>query len=449
MYKAIIMFLHKRINSFSPAELLIYSFMTLIIIGTVLLYLPFSQKLEIPLIDCLFTATSATCVTGLTTIDMSESFTLIGEIVILSLIQLGGIGVMTFAALSFKILGAHLPMRSQMALENSIFQRNAATDFRKMFNKIVILVLSIETVGALVLFYELINNYSFKYSLWTSIFHSISAFCNAGFSRNSDSLENTSLVTQSVIMILIIAGGLGHIVLVEIANFLKHCIQRKRKSSPKWFSFHVRIVLWTTFILIISGTTSIYFLGLNGKEILFTDALFQSITARTAGFYTVEQNLLTIPAALIMIVLMFIGGSPGSCAGGIKTTTVAIWFAHIRATIRNKTKADLLNMAIPAAITAKARQLVGLSMVWCVFGVIFLSISEDEVDLLKLIYEQVSAFGTVGLSMDFTPNLTEAGKIWITMTMFVGRLGPLTIALMAATTIKSNISHPEGRIMVG
>ncbi len=425
---------------------LVGTFAVMIVLGTILLWLPFMQEKPVGFIDCFFISTSAACVTGLVTVDTASSFTFWGELVIMLLIQFGGLGIMTFAAISFKLLGARLSLRNQAALEDTLFQRNAALEFTRTFNYIFIIVFTVELTGAVVLFLENIRHMPVLEAAWSGIFHSVSAFCNAGFSLWSDSLTSQSRIFQIMVMLLIIIGGLGNVVLVELARVGRDIVYRRPKKSFHLFSFHTRTVLLVSCGLIIFGTVVIYFF--DPTDSVF-DCLFQSVTARTAGFNTFSQSTLSTPAVIIMLFLMFVGGSPGSCAGGIKTTSLAIWLAHIKSDLLHRNQATILERSVPQEIVVRARQLINLALIWNTVGIFILTITEITAPLRSVIFEQISAFGTVGLSMDLTPLLTDPGKLWIIATMFIGRLGPLTIALAVDFRNNSTISHPEGRIMIG
>lgn len=446
MIKTITASWSKWVRTTTPSVVLIYTFIVMIILGAILLRLPAMQSKPVGILDCLFISTSAACVTGLSTIDMPAYFNTGGQFVILILIQLGGLGVMTFASISFKLLGARLSLRNQAALEDSLFQRDAALEFKRTFKYIFIIVFIFELCGALLLGFDCLQSMPLHKALWFGVFHSVSAFCNAGFSLWSESLSGQGYFFNTVIMILIILGGLGHVVLVELARLFKSIIMRRKIDDINIFSYHTRIVLITSMLLLIFGAVVIYFFD---PYLGWYDSLFQSVTARTAGFNTVAQSSLMLPAFIVMLFLMFVGGSPGSCAGGIKTTSLAIWCAHVKANLLGKNQATLLDRGIPFEITSKARQLVNLAIIWNSFGFFILAVSEQTATVKEILYEQVSAFGTVGLSLGLTGELSDLGKFWIIATMFLGRIGPLTIALSVKTSSMSSISHPEGRIMIG
>lgn len=440
------------INNTAPPVLLIYAFTALIMAGTLLLCLPpfHAPGRTVSVLDCFFTITSAACVTGLVTVSVSDNFNFWGQLLIMLVFQLGGLGVMTFAAISFKLLGSRLSLRGQAALEDSLYQRDAAMEFNRTFHYIFYIVFVIELSGAILLTLLLARQMPLPQAVWSGIFHSASAFCNAGFSLWNESLAGQDGYVLATIMLLILFGGLGHIVLIELARLAKRTLLFQRRSEGLHvFSYHTRVVLIITISLLIGGAIVLYTLGSGGGDGRWQTSLFQSVTARTAGFSTIPQTLLSMPALILMLFLMFIGGAPGSCAGGIKVTSLGIWLANLRGAVFLKRESTLLGRNIPQEIQIKVRRLLNLAIFWNATGILILSICQPEADFLRIVFEQISAFATVGLSMDFTPALTSAGKIWIILTMFLGRLGPLTIALSVVGARTSGISHPEGRIMIG
>ncbi len=426
-----------------------------IILGAFLLYLPWAHHGKVGFLDALFTSTSAVCVTGLAVVDTGTEYTLFGQIIIVFLIQTGGLGIMTFAGLTFQILGRRMSLQSQAVLQDTFFQRDVAADFQHTFKTILLLTLLIETMGALLLFLFLLPNMDAGRALFSAIFHSISAFCNAGFSIRSENLMGLSgnpgiLI---IIMMLIVLGGLGYTVLNEVWTAVRG--RRSGLVKPRRFSMHARLVLWISSLLIFGGTLGILVFGLTPDEARWDDkvihAMFQSVTARTAGFNSVDIGKLPQASLFVLILLMFIGGSPASSAGGVKTTTMAIWSARLKAALRGERDVHLLDRRIPWEQVGKADLLMGLAIFWNMAGVLFLLTTEARLPEgpLGLVFEQISAFGTVGLSTGLTPNLSAAGKLWIIATMFVGRLGPLTIAMWAVPTQRTHVRYPKGAVMIG
>jgi len=476
----------------TPQGLLILSFAGLILLGSVLLSLPIAHASgAVGYVDALFTATSAVCVTGLIVVDTATDYTLFGQIVILVLIQAGGLGVMTFAALVFRLMGRRLSLSSRAALHDAFFQEDRAGEFRRLFARILRITLLIETAGALALFLALVRRTSAGDAAYSAVFHSISAFCNAGFSIYTDNLYELreSVVIVSAVMVLIILGGLGHTVLQELSSRLGAWTKRggprrgsvarsvdlggrtpdggtaadppapgdSRRLRP--LSLHTQVVLRATLVLIVGGTILLFLFGMTGEQTSWSSrlwtALFQSVTARTAGFNTVSIGMLPYASLLLLCILMFIGGSPGSCAGGLKTTTAAIWVARLRARLAGDDEPRLLGRRVPNEVLRRTTILVALAVIWNTVGVLLLLATElgttgpFAFGLQDVLFEQLSAFGTVGLSTGLTPVLSTAGRVWIIATMFVGRLGPLTLATWMVSRDTIRVRYPEGKVMIG
>lgn len=429
----------------------------MIFIGALLLCLPWSQHGRVGFLDALFTATSAVCVTGLTVVDTGTEFTFFGQVVILVLIQTGGIGIMSFAGLAFQLLGRRMSLQSQAVLQDTFFQRDVAEEFHRTFKVILILTFGIEATGALLIWMFLLPRTDVGPALFSAVFHSVSAFCNAGFSIYTDNLIGLrdSPGILIVIMLLIVSGGLGYTVLNELRTLGRGPSGESRVRKPHVFSMHCRLVLWVTSFLLVGGAVGIFIFGLTPGEVTWGDkilnAAFQSVTARTAGFNSVDIGKMAETSLFILIVLMFIGGSPGSCAGGIKTTTAAIWGARIRVALRGERELHLLGRRVPWEQVGRADLVVALAICWNLAGIMLLLTTEAKLpeSHLGLVFEQISAFGTVGLSTGLTPNLSPVGKLWIIATMFVGRLGPLTIAMWMVPTHKAHVRHPKGKVMIG
>ena len=445
----------------SPEFLLVAGFAGIIFMGALLLWSPLAHPAgRVDFLDALFTSTSAVCVTGLVVVDTATDFTLFGQIVIMLLIQAGGLGVMTFAALLFQVLGRRLSLTSQAALHDSLFQRDIAMEFRHFFGQVVRIVAVIEALGAVVIFFSLLPTTPVIKAAYSGVFHAVSAFCNAGFSIYSGNLVEirNNPVALSAIMALIVLGGLGHLVLREIWEMIKWRVARSGQGGRRLhpLSYHSRVVLVTSSILIVSGTVGLVLFGLgSGERTLVTklwDGLFQSITARTAGFNSIPIASLPVASLAMLSAWMFVGGSPGSCAGGVKTTSLAIWFAEVRSGILGWGEPRLMGRTIAPDVIQRSVRVFMLAMAWNLIGVLLLSTTEavkEGVNLQHVVFEQISAFGTVGLSADLTPKLTAVGKLWIIATMYVGRLGPLTLATWVAASHRPAVRHPEGRLMIG
>jgi len=443
-----------------PQAKLVGSFATLIIVGSVLLSLPWMHREgRVSYFDALFTATSAVCVTGLIVVDTGADFTPQGQFVILVLILLGGLGLMTFAAMAFQIMGRRMSLQAQAVVQDTLFQADMAFDFKFLFKRILRITFAIELTGVFLLFFFLLRFFEPLEALCSAVFHTVSAFCNAGFCLYSTSLiklrESPWLVMT--VMSLIVLGGLGHTVLYEIWVYFTSLVGlRKKAETVNAFSVHARVVLLTTGLLILVGFFGILTGGLSPSEASISEkasgALFQSVTARTAGFNTVDIGQLPLSSLLLLVCLMFVGGSPGSCAGGVKTTSLAMWFARLRALLLREADVRLLGRRIPDHILNRCMLLLGLAIVWNMFGFFILLVTEGHrpgVGMQDVMFEQISAFGTVGLSTGITRGLSAAGRIWIILTMFVGRLGPLTIAMWLIRKERALVRYPEGKVMIG
>jgi trk system potassium uptake protein TrkH len=442
-----------------PEGLLVVTFAGLILLGTVVLSLPACRRGgEIGLLDALFTATSAVCVTGLITHDTATEFSRLGQTVILVLIQLGGLGVMTFGVLAYQLFHRRVSFQSQAALRDLFFRGQLRGDLRSALRRIVLLTFLFEGIGALLLHAGLRGGPQPKGGWFEAVFLAISGFCNAGFSVYSDnaiSLRDSGLVVGTL-MVLIVAGGLGYMVLLEVVVRAWRWVRRRREAPVTW-SLNSKVVLWTSAMLITVGAVALLVTGVTPREqtagSCALNALFQSVTARTAGFSTIEIGALPVPSLLVLVPLMFIGGSPGSCAGGIKTTSLCVWLARIRARLTGHPQVTFGRRRLPEDVVRRAAVVIGLAALWNLAGTALLSVSEpvgEQIGLEDVIFEQVSAFGTVGLSTGLTPQLSVLGKLWIIASMFAGRLGPLTIALVALRPHgPPPFTYPAERVMIG
>jgi len=447
--------------SLTPPQMIILSFATIIIVGGVLLCLPWATVgHRLSIVDGLFTAVSATCVTGLTVVNISAEFTPFGQWVVLVLIQLGGLGIMTFSTFFLYLLGRRVSIRGRDVIGTTLSHR-PVQDIALLLRKIMVIVFLVEGVGVVFLTLAWSRYYSFPRAIYHGVFHSVSAFCNAGFSLYGDSFERFQLdpAINFITMGLIVVGGLGFIVLLDLKN-LRH---GPRKGFRK-FSFHSKMVITATFFLIVFGTLFIYWAE-RGHALQqlkpsegFLTALFQSITARTAGFNTIPIDSLTNGVCFVIMFLMFIGAAPGSCAGGVKVTTLGILLAITVSRIRGRDEPQLFLRSIPRETVGKGLTIVLSSVLIICIVFMCLLLTEDHAvspvesreQFIKLIFEAISAFGTVGLSMGVTPQLTVAGRLLIILLMFVGRLGPLTMAV-ALTRIgpRGRYRYAKGEIMVG
>jgi trk system potassium uptake protein TrkH len=449
--------IRRRIAALSPEGLLVSGFASLIVVGTGLLLLPWSHRGDVGVLDALFTSTSAVCVTGLVVVDTGTAYTTAGQIVILLLIQAGGVGVMSFAAMAFRLLGRRLSLRAEAALGSAMLQREVAGEFGRLLRRVLRFVLLAEAAGAVLLYFGLRPVTGAAHAAYSAVFHAVSAFCNAGFSLYADSLAGLRdrPVVVATVMALIVLGGIGHPVVVDLWETLS-APGRRDGRAPRRLALNSKVALATSGVLVLAGFLLLVILGLGpgapSRLEGVGDALFQSVTSRTAGFNTVDVGRLPLASLMAIAMLMFVGGSPGSCAGGIKTTTFALWLARLRSLLRGNKQPRILGRHIPGDVTRRASMIIGLAVLWNLAGLLLLLTTEGGtagVGMHDILFEQVSAFGTVGLSTGLTPRLTAAGKLWIAATMFVGRLGPLTIAVSAFARRTPAIRCPEGRIMIG
>lgn len=441
-----------------PEGLLVATFAALVLGGTVVLRMPVCHAgPAIGWIDCLFTSASAVCVTGLITVDTATAWSRTGQVVILVLIQLGGLGIMTFAAAAFQVFQYRISLRSQAALEDSLLQPESRMRLRTTFRRIVVTTLVIEAIGTAVIYVGTRRLGDAAGGWFEAVFHSISAFCNAGFSTNSTNVVGwrDSWLLMWTLMILITLGGLGYAVLHEILDRTVSWIRRRRHSPVPW-SLGARVVLAASAVLTVGGAIVLGVCGLTRDEDTWGErllhSLFQSVTARTAGFNTVAIEHLPVVSLLVLCALMYIGGSPGSTAGGIKTTSAVVAVANAASGVLGRPNVSLFGRRIPADVLQRTVLVIALATIWQAIGIFVLTLTENVPDgarFEQVIFEQVSAFNTVGLTDDLTPRLSVAGKLWIALSMFVGRVGPLTLGLAVLRRPARHFEYPVERVMVG
>lgn len=431
-----------------PAKIFLISFLLLIIFGTGLLLLPRATvNGNISVIDALFTSTSAVCVTGLIVVDTATYFTRFGQLVILGLIQIGGLGVMTLTTFIALFFAGGLGIKERVLI-GDLIEEEKLGKIKLTIIQIILTTFIIEAIGAALIFHSMNDvDMSLSDKIFHSIFHSVSAFCNAGFSTFSENLMYEGLrydyLSVGTVGMLIILGGLGFGTLSNLFDLTKIPF-KKKKNRSRYLTTQSKIVLTTTFILIIFGTFLTYSLEYgNTLKDLTEDqkvlaSLFQSITTRTAGFNTIPIDKLLIPTSLIYILLMFIGASPGGTGGGIKTTTAFISFMAIYDFVRGKKKIEFNKRHIPDEIIHRVFIKIAFSISFLFLTTFILSISE-KFNLIDLIFEQFSAFGTVGLSRGITSYLSTTGKAVIIILMFIGRIGPITFL----TSFSKEITQPK------
>ena len=455
----------------SPTRTLIASFLVLIFSGAGLLMLPAASadgKESLSFVDALFTATSGTCVTGLIVKDTGTDFSMMGQVVILALIQLGGLGIVVFGAVFALLLGQAFSLRESVAMQDLLSARTISR-IGNMIAFVFVSTILIEAVGAVSLLGMWTGEVQNKW--FCSIFHAISAFCNAGFSLFSNSFVdyNRSWQACSVICPLIILGGLGFSVLYDLVNIAVDRIKRFFKKwfnkqyrfsmeAPKRMRLQTKIVLGVSASLIVLGTLAIllferYASGPgNPTENTITGALFQSITARTAGFNTVDISAMSPSSKFILILLMFVGGSPGSTAGGIKTVTLAVIIMTAIAALRKRHEVEMFRRSIRVVVVGRAVTVTLLFAAVLFGGTLLLSITENSngFAMSDIMFEAASALGTVGLTTGITSLLTTAGKLIIIAMMLIGRLGPLTLLAALTFNLKpARYNYPQEAVIVG
>ncbi|MCR8984474.1 TrkH family potassium uptake protein [Brevibacillus laterosporus] len=437
----------------SPPKVLVLGFALIIAIGAILLTLPIATNdgQGLSLINAVFTSTSATCVTGLVVTDTGTTFTLFGQLVILALIQVGGLGFMTLATFFALLMGKKISLRQRLLLQESLNQISIEGVVR-LAKMLLIFTGLIELTGGLLLTLRFAFDMPFAKALYYGMFHSISNFNNAGFDLMGEFSSLTKYVSDPIVNItvcsLIILGGIGFIVMAEVYGY----------RDTKRLSLHTKVVLTTTAILIVLGTLAIFILEFTNAKTLqplspvgkFFGALYQSVTARTAGSNTISIGDMRQSSLFFMIVLMFIGASPGSTGGGIKTTTFATLLGAVWAQIKGREDVIFYRQRILPHMIYKSLTVTMTALFIVIIVSMILTITEPGKDFLMILFESVSAFATVGLSMGLTPDLSDIGKIVISLTMFAGRVGPLTIAFaLAQRNRKEYFRYPKGKIMIG
>lgn len=453
---------HKK-RSFSTTRMIAFGFLAGIILGTLLLSLPIATKSGqvTPLPDAIFTATTSICVTGLTTVTTVEHWSIFGQVVILFLIQFGGLGVVTFTTTIFLLLGKRVKLSDRLLIQ-SAYNLDTLSGLVKLTKKIITCTLIVEGFGALIYAFQFIPEFDFFQGLWYSIFHSVSAFCNAGIDLIGDSsfipYRDNVLINFNT-MTLIILGGIGFPVWWDVILVGKR-IGRKEirfKDCFRKLSLHSKIVITTTLFLIFFGTALTLLLEYNNPNTIGTlpfgnklmASMFQSVTTRTAGFATIPQQNFTTASSIMYLVWMFIGGSPSGTAGGVKTVTIALILVSTICIVKGKRDITIFRRKISEQYLKKGLAVIVVSFLVLLIMTGSLAAVQDSV-FLDTLYETTSAIGTVGLTRSFTGSLTTIGKLLIIITMYIGRIGPITMAL--TFNVKRHggeMSLPEGKILVG
>lgn len=442
----------------NPSVVLVSSFTVVILVGTILLSLPISQQNPVAIIDAAFTSVSATCVTGLMTINNFKDLTIFGQIVVLLMIQIGGLGLMTFISMFLMAFKNKLDFSNRSILKDML-NRDSFDDITGFIKAILKYTFLFEFIGFILLVTQLYNGT--LYSVFQSLFLSISSFCNAGMdilSLTSLLEYQTNVVINFTVIALIVLGGLGFAVWFDITRNLRICFKMKYRIKYyfKTLKPHTKIVLIMTISLLLTGTLLTFSIEYNNalRNLSFGNklmaSLFNSVTLRTAGFYTIDNAIIKTPTKIFMSLFMLVGGSPGGTAGGFKTTTLFLMLYAIYSELNGRVNMHLFNRHITKRNFIKASTIIILYILFVITAMMILTLIEpfDSIDVL---FEVCSAIGTVGLSIGITPSLTSAGKIIIMLLMFIGRVGPVTLLLSMKNSKDSNqdIKYPKTEIMVG
>ena len=451
----------KKKLSISTTHVIMMSFLTVILVGSFLLWLPISHKngASVSYLDSLFMSTTSTCVTGLVTLVTSETWSVFGQIIILLLIQIGGLGVITIFAGVLVFLHKKIRLKDSQLIQDA-FNINDNAGVRGFVKKVIIGSLTIELIGAILYLFVFVPDFGVK-GIWISIFTAISAFCNAGI----DIIGNVSLIDYATnplvnftTSLLIILGGLGFIVWWDLIRVAKLFKTRGLKCF-KSLTLHSKLVLLITLILIFVGGLGVFIFEYNNPLTIanyglfdkIQISLFQSITTRTAGFASIPQENLTNTSSIICLLLMIIGGSPVGTAGGIKTVTFVVLIISAISTIKNKNDNVIFNRTLPKEAPKKALAILSMFLLIVIVSTFLLSIAVKDRSLLDILYETVSASATVGLSRNLTPYLNGFGKIIIIVTMYLGRVGPISLAVAfnVERKIENIVKCPTEDIRIG
>ena len=441
----------------TPTRIFVSSFASVILLGALSLWLPFSvTQNNLRFIDALFTSTSAVCVTGLTVLDLGKDLSLIGQLITMVLFQIGGLGIITFSVVLFALMRRGISFKGRELCQTT-FLHTPRRDFFSIVKRVLLYTFVIEAIGTFFLFWRFIFDFTPVRAFYYALYHAVAAFNNCGYSLfagNIVSYQGDVLVNVTIIS-LIVLGGIGFVVQYEVLA--------KLRGLEKKLSLHTKIVLITTVCLILIGAVCFYFMEINNvlKGLDFKTSImasfFQSVTSRTAGFHTVNIGALTNSTILVMIILMFIGASPGSTGGGIKTTSFALLLLLIFNRIKGNENVNIANRTIPKEIMEKTIYII-LAAVFCICFITAILLffgGQDAIPLtsrdkfVEYLFETVSAFGSVGLSMGVTSRLNDVQKSAIIMMMFAGRMGPLTLAFAWYSSRRRGITYAEESVIVG
>lgn len=434
-------------------------FLAMITVGTILLMMPFSTATGTwndPIV-ALFTSTSAVCVTGLTVVDTGTYFSFWGQFFVVALVQIGGLGYMTATTFLLMLLGARFGLRDKIAIQQAL-DRTGMHDSAQLIRSIIATTMIFEITGIFLLLPVFVPNYGFNQGLWLAIFHSINSWNNAGFGLFKDNFigYQTSVPLVLVVTVLIIFGGIGYQVILEMYLWLRDRLLRKPERII--FSLDFKVATSTTLILLVTGTIAFFFIELRnpatfgdlnlGNRLLA--AWFQSVTTRTAGFNTIDIGQMTTAGLFLTIAFMFIGASPGGTGGGMKTTTLRILTSCTKAILQGKEQVLLYERKIPVTLILKAIGVVVGSVATVMISTILIALAEPELDFIKILFEAVSAFATVGLSTGITPSVSAAAKVILIVTMYVGRVGVLLLmAALLGNPRPTSVQYPEENLLVG
>jgi len=455
--------LKNRLQNLSPAATLVSFYAVAILVATLLLMTPWAaRRAPLGLIDALFTSTSAMCVTGLTVVDTGTTFSLFGQLVILATIQLGGLGITTFSVYLFFYLRSGVGLRDRWVIQDTLLH-TPVRSLNELVRAIIHLTLLVEAAGAVLLAMVFIPQFGWLTGSYYGIFHAVSAFCNAGFALFSDNLVSyrDNPIVNLTIMVLIVLGGIGFLVIRELQD-----VWRRHRRGQRWrLSVHSKLVLITSTALIVGGWLALLAIesasgnlrqASVGEMVWVT--LFQSVTTRTAGFNTIDLNAFGVPSIFLVIVLMFIGASPGSTGGGIKTTSLALFLVTLYSRLRGYQATSVFKRTIPDETVKKTFTLLFVAAIWVGTMTFLILLAEVPGSVegqthgvfLDYLFEVVSAFGTVGLSLGLTPQLGVVGKLLITLLMFVGRVGLLTFTFfIIKQAAREGTLYAEENLMIG
>lgn len=453
---------------FSTTQIIVIGFLLIIFFGTLVLMLPISSESGqvTNFVDALFTATTCVCVTGLVTLPTFSYWSAFGKLILLILIQFGGLGFMTCFTTILLLLKKRVTLRERMVIQDSL-NESGLTGVVKLVKKIIKGTILVEGLGALFFCFKFIPLYGVVKGIWISVFTAISAFCNAGvdmFGADSMVPFQNSYWVSFISMLLIISGGIGFTVWWDIIKLVK--VAKKNnlgfKKNVNKLPLHSKLALILSTILILGGAVFFLIAEYNNPETIGTmsiahkiqNALFQSVTTRTAGFMTIYQDKLTISSQFMTIILMFIGGSPAGTAGGIKTVTFGVVMLSVISVVKGKERTEAFHRTLPSSVTRKALAILVISIFVLISGTMLLSVTEHSHSnsFMLIMFEVTSALATVGLTQGLTPNLTILGKLLIIILMFIGRIGPISMALMFSTKRKktnNSIKLPEENVIVG